>query len=128
MLKTYKEQQGAEQGFRFIKDPCFLLNQVFLKKPERIEALMMVMTLCLMVYNLGQHHLREHLTQQNKTLPNQKGKEINNPTLRWIFQMMHSIHVVYYPEHPAETLGVNDKKRRVIEAFGEEAVKIYGLK
>lgn len=127
MLKTYKEQQGVEQGFRFIKEPCFHLNQVFLKKPERIEALMMIMTLCLMVYNLGQNHVREQLEQQHKTLPNQKGKEINNPTLRWLFQMMKSIHVVYYPGLPPVTLGVNDKKRRVIEIFGEEAIKIYGL-
>jgi transposase len=53
MLSTYKEQQGGERGFRFIKDPLFHLSGVFLKKPERIDALMMVMTLCLMVYNAG---------------------------------------------------------------------------
>ncbi|MFT4807471.1 MAG: transposase [Paraglaciecola sp.] len=58
MLSTYKEQQGVERGFRFIKDPLFHLSGVFLKKPERIDALMMVMTLCLMVYNAGQYQVR----------------------------------------------------------------------
>jgi len=41
MLSTYKEEQDVERGFRFIKDPCFQLNTIFLKKPEQIEALMM---------------------------------------------------------------------------------------
>jgi transposase len=58
-LSTYKEQQGVERGFRFIKDPLFHLSGVFLKKPERIDALMMVMTLCLMVYNAGQYVVRK---------------------------------------------------------------------
>ncbi len=41
--------------------------------------------------------------------------------------MMKSIHVVYYPGLPPVTLGVNDKKYRIIEVFGKEAIKIYGL-
>ncbi len=127
MLNTYKEQQGVEQGFRFIKEPCFHLNQVFLKKPERIEALMMIMTLCLLVYNLGQHHVRQELELQGETLSNQKGKEINNPTLRWIFQMMKAINVVHYPGEELATLGLNDNKRKIIQLFGSEAVRIYGL-
>jgi transposase len=34
MLSTYKEQQGVECGFRFIKDLLFHLGGVFLKKSE----------------------------------------------------------------------------------------------
>jgi len=29
MLSIYKEQQGVERGFRFIKDPLFHLSDVF---------------------------------------------------------------------------------------------------
>jgi len=128
MLTTYKEEQDVERGFRFIKDPCFQLNKVFLKKPERIEALMMVMTLCLMIYNLGQHQIREQLKIEKQTLPNQKGKEIANPTLRWIFQMMHSITVAHYPEQAPQTMGLNENKRKIIRLFGDETLRIYGLK
>jgi transposase len=53
ILGEYKEQQNVEGGFRFLKDPWFMLDSVFLKSPKRIEALMMVMTLCLLVYNVG---------------------------------------------------------------------------
>lgn len=48
-LDTYKSQQSVEREFRFLKSPNFLVSSFFLKKPERIEALLMVMTLCLMV-------------------------------------------------------------------------------
>ncbi len=58
MLCEYKEQQNVEGGFRFIKDPWFMVDSIFLKSPKRIEALMMVMTLCLMIYNIAQYKLR----------------------------------------------------------------------
>ena len=38
------------------------------------------------------------------TLPNQLGKEVCNPTLKWIFQIMEGIDVVYfYNESLSET-------------------------
>ena len=50
MLAGYKGQARAERGFRFLKDPQFLASSLYLKKPERIMALLMVMTVCLLVY------------------------------------------------------------------------------
>jgi transposase len=80
MLQEYKEQQNVEGGFRFVKDPWFMVDSIFLKSPKRIEALMMVMTLCLMVYNIAQYKLGESLKEKEDTLPNQLGKEVKNPT------------------------------------------------
>ena len=65
ILDTYKEQDTVERGFRFIKDKSFHCNRIYLKTPQRIDALMMVMTLSLLVYNLGQHHLRDKLAKGN---------------------------------------------------------------
>ena len=59
MLSEYKEQQHVERGFQFLKEPWFMLDSVFLKSEKRIEALMMVMTLCLLVYNVAQYRLRK---------------------------------------------------------------------
>ena len=42
-LEEYKGQQGNERGFRFLKDPLFFASSIFLKSPERIMALGMVM-------------------------------------------------------------------------------------
>src|SRR5215475_10025945 len=50
VLAGYKGQAYAERGFRFLKDPQFLASSLYLKKPERIMALLMVMTVCLLVY------------------------------------------------------------------------------
>jgi transposase len=61
MLSTYKSQQAVEKGFRFLKSPDFLTSAFYVKKPERIEALLMVMTTCLMVYAALEHTIREQL-------------------------------------------------------------------
>ena len=50
MLDNYKGQARAERGFRFLKAPQFLASSLYLKKPERVMALLMVMTVCLLVY------------------------------------------------------------------------------
>lgn len=66
MLSFYKSQQSVELGFRFLKSPDFLTSSLYLKKPERIEALLMVMTCCLMIYAALEYKIRQEL--QDKTL------------------------------------------------------------
>ena len=48
ILEQYKEQQNVENGFRFLKDPWFMVNSFYVKTRRRIEALMMV-------YNFAQY-------------------------------------------------------------------------
>lgn len=38
ILIKYKEQQAAERGFSFLKDPLFFADSVFLKTPKRAEC------------------------------------------------------------------------------------------
>lgn len=54
MIVKYKEQQSAERGFGFLKYPLSFTDSVFLKSPERIEALALVRGLCLLVYTWSQ--------------------------------------------------------------------------
>jgi transposase len=86
ILRIYKEQQSTERGFRFIKDPLFFADSLFVKNPERVETMMMLMALCLLVYNLGQRQLRIALKTQKATVKNQLNKPTESPTLRWIFR------------------------------------------
>lgn len=133
ILEKYKEQQNVEGGFRFLKDPWFMVDSIFLKLPRRIEALMMIMTLCLLVYNVGQYRLRKRLKEQNITLPNQPGKEISNPTLKWIFQIMEGISVVYfYNESLSQTIreviaNLNKLRKKIIWLFGKNAAWVYEI-
>lgn len=133
MLADYKDQQQAERGFRFLKDPWFMVDSIFLKLPRRIEALMMVMTLCLLVYNLGQHRLRETLKEANETLPNQLKKPVQNPTMRWIFQLMEGISIVRIVIDQAQGLvkemltNFSALRQKIVRLFGETACRMYGL-
>jgi transposase len=95
-LREYMTQQGTERGFRLLKDPLFFTSSVFLKSAKRIEALGMIMVLCLLVYNLAQRQLRLALAIAQDTIPNQLGKPTNSPTLRWVFQCFMSVHRVSF--------------------------------
>ena len=95
MLDRYKEQQSVERGFSFLKDPMFLTDSIFLKSSKRIEALGLIMGLCLLVYTLGQRELRLTLKRMKTGVKNQLGRLTDRPTLRWIFQCFQSIHVSF---------------------------------
>lgn len=133
LLEDYKAQQTVEGGFRFLKDPWFMVDSIFLKSPKRIEALMMVMTLCLLVYNVAQYKLRKALQDQKDTLPNQLNKQVKNPTLRWIFQMMEGISIVRFYENNIgqpfrEVIANLDAiRQKIIRLFGSTACQMYGL-
>jgi transposase len=133
ILDEYKAQQDVEGGFRFLKDPWFMVDSIFLKLPRRIEALMMIMTLTLLVYNVGQYQLRQRLKAEKTSLPNQLGKQIQNPTLRWIFQFMEGIGLVrFYNESLSQVIrevisNINAIRKKIIYLFGSTAAKIYGL-
>ena len=94
ILIKYKEQQAPERSFGFLKDPLFFADSIFLKSPERIETMAMLMGLCLLVYSLGQRQLRLSLKEAKTGLKNKNGKLTERPTLRWIFQCFQGIHLV----------------------------------
>jgi transposase len=65
MLSQYKAQGGSvERGFRFLKDPIFFADSLFLKNPARIMALIMVMVLALLVYALAERKLHLQLREK----------------------------------------------------------------
>lgn len=95
LLTLYKDQNcSVERGFRFLKDPMFFAHSLFLKKPSRIMALLMVMGLSLLIYALAEHHLRQQLVEQDQTIPDQKGNPTQDPTMRRVFQMFEGIHIL----------------------------------
>jgi transposase len=95
LTTTYKEQGGVERGFRFLKDPLFLASSVFVKKPERIMALSLIMVLCLLVYRLAEFRLRARLAETAQTIPDQVQKPTARPTMRWVFQCFEGIELLH---------------------------------
>jgi transposase len=97
IIEVYKDQGiSVERGFRFLKDPMFYAESLYLNSPKRIMALVMVMTLSLLIYSLAEKKLRDSLLKQNRFVPNQVGKPIQNPTIRWIFQLFTDACVAIY--------------------------------
>lgn len=94
ILTNYKNQQSCERGFRFLKDPLFFADSFFVENPERIETMLFLMSLCLLVYNLGQRELRNSLKRIKIGIKNQLGKLTISPTLRWVFQCFQGIHLL----------------------------------
>jgi transposase len=59
--------------------------------------------LCLLVYRLAEHRLREQLAATGQTVPNQVSKPTDRPTMRWIFQCFEGISLVTFPQPRASS-------------------------
>ncbi len=129
LLNVYKAQGvSVERGFRFLKDPMFYAESLYLNSPKRIMALIMVMGLSLLVYSLTERKLRNALQDQNLTVPNQVGKPINNPTIRWVYQLFNAILLLYFPDTGKySVMNMDEGHRTIISALGPPFKKIYFL-
>ena len=72
------------------------------ENPERIETMLFLMSLCLLVYNLGQRELRNSLKRAKIGIKNQLGKLTHRPTLRWVFQCFQA-KVLNVKKNPIKT-------------------------
>jgi len=130
VIRAYKSQAQAEGGFRFLKDPLFFVSSLFVKKPCRIQGLLMVMTLALLVYAVTQRRLRQHLAHQTETVPNQLNQPTERPTLRWVFQLLEGIHRVRVTvQGQVHNLieGLNEVKIKILRLFGEKVCRLYQI-
>ena len=126
ILEEYKkDQQSNERGFRFLKDPLFFTSSVFVKKPERVEAIAMIMGVCLLVYSLAQRKLRQELESANASIRNQVKKLTNKPRMRWVFQMFQAVHLVNI--NAAEQISKLTKERRSISNYLGKVCSQYYL-
>ena len=123
VLKAYKEQQHAERGFRFLKDPLFFAHSMFLERESRIVA--MVMITGLMVYSIAERKLREALEEAGETIPDQKGKPTQKPTIRRVFQMFEGITVLYKGSEEVAVLNMKPIHYKVLSLLGHEYERMY---
>jgi len=79
ILRGYKEQYGIEQNFGFLKEPI-IVNDLFLKKPERVEALGLVMLISLLIWRLIERSMRQYVKNTGKKLSGWDNKPTDRPT------------------------------------------------
>jgi transposase len=129
ILNAYKGQAASvERGFRFLKDPMFFASSLFLEKPERIMALLMVMCLSLLVYALAERSLRTELAQRDESIPNQVGKPTQRPTMRRIFQVFEGIDVLLVKDHlgmQRKVLNLKPIHLHILDLLGPEVRNCY---
>ena len=79
LLTVYKDQHGTEQNYGFLKDPV-IVNSLFLKKPERIEALGLILLLALLLWRLLERAMRTYVDTTSTRLPGWDKKATERPT------------------------------------------------
>jgi transposase len=79
ILRTYKDQYGIENNFGFLKDDQ-IVNAIFLKLPQRIEALGLILLISLLVWRLVEHVMRTELKEADTTLAGWDNKPTKRPT------------------------------------------------
>jgi transposase len=128
LLAGDQGQALAERGFRFLKDPRFLASSRYLNKPERIMALLMVMTVCWLVYAALAYRIRKALKDHGATFPNHTGQPVQNPTARWVFQSFVGIHVLLIPGERPLVLNLAEEPQHLLRLLGNPYMWFYGVK
>ena len=124
ILIAYKKQQSCERGFRFLKDPLFFADSLFVKNPKRVETMMMLMGLSLLVYTIGQREIRNNLRDRKSSVKNQLNKLTARPTLRWIFQCFQGIHC-FKLDRIERISNLNEERCRILEFLPEACQRYY---
>jgi len=126
-LEIYKGQDGCEKGFRFLKNPEVVSSSLSLKKNERIEALLMVMTLCLFVYACLEHKIRKLLKNRpgEAFFKDQKGKRTRKPTARWVFHCFLGIHLLNVNQEQKIVLNLNQIHKELLDLLGDSYWTYY---
>ena len=119
LLGYYKGQGTVERGFRFLKDKSFRVSEVYLKKNSRIQALAMIMVLCLFIYSMVEFRLRQALERTGETVISQTKKQTQRPTLKWVFFLFRRVREY--------SVVVEEKRITKISNLSGDLMKILGL-
>jgi len=117
VLVAYKEQHGIERNFGFLKDPLFV-NDMFVKRPDRIEVLGFILLTSLLVWNLMEHVMREYLKRTDSTIPGWDRKPTQTPTS---FMMTTKFKGVLVAELDGEwqfTVPLTSEQQQYVRALG----------
>ena len=130
VLGEYKGQSPLENRFNLLKNATCISSKVYLKNENRITALAMIMCLSLLVYALAERQLRKSLVALNKTVPHQSKKQIQNPTMKWIFKMFEGVGLVTVDlgsQITQEVTNLSSTLKDILGHLGPECMDIYQI-
>lgn len=118
MLEFYKDQKTVEIGFHWLKGPM-ALSPIFLKKPERIQALGLIFLLALLVGALIQRDLRKALQKRGGSVAYFGRKRTEKPTWNSALVIFSAIRATW--------VRVGETWNRVLHLFDPDHQEILDL-
>ncbi len=117
ILKIYKEQHGIEKNFGFLKDPL-IVNDLFLKKTERIEALGLILVISLFIWRLVERCLRSYIKEKGITITGWDKKQTSRPTTFMMTTKFCSVHTLKKGDIRWLSRKISDVQRQYLDALG----------
>jgi len=121
MLREYKTQSDVEKRFKVLKSPKFM-NSLFLKTPQRVEALVYLLLICLMMLTVAERIVRDELKKSGKVVYGTEKRKLKQPTFSSILQIMDRVRVVTYISS-----GKIVRQIRNIDHSSRKIIKFLGL-
>jgi len=120
IFQIYKNQQVVEMNFEELKKPSMFYS-IFLEKPERIEAMLMLLHVSLLVRVLMRVIARENLKKEKEPLRIDFGRSIlKNPTAEKLLRLLsfHSIITMDGKQIVFAKNGKVDHLRKLLQLLG----------
>jgi transposase len=117
ILSLYKEQHGVEQNFAFLKDPA-VVNAIFLKTEERIEALGLILLISLLIWRLIERSLRKHVEETGRPLTGWDNKPTTSPTALMVTSKFKNTIVVRIGSRRMLNRPLNPVQLQWLQALG----------
>jgi transposase len=120
ILSLYKEQHGVEQNFAFLKDPA-VVNAIFLKSEERIEALGLILLISLLIWRLIERKLRKHVEETGHPITGWDNRPTTSPTALMITSKFKNITIIRIGPHRRLNRPLKPVQLEWLEALGLKA-------
>lgn len=117
LLKLYKSQIGIEKNFSFLKDPV-IVNSIFLKKAERIEALGLVLLISLLIWRLMERSMRQYIKANACALTGWERRPTKKPTAFMMTTKFTGIIIITMGQHRQLARPLKDFQHEYLEAMG----------
>lgn len=120
MLREYKTQSDVEKRFQALKSPKFM-NSLFLKTPQRVEALVYLLLICLMMLTVAERIVRDELKKSADVVLGTEKRKLKQPTFNSILHIMDRVRVVTYISSGKvvrEIRNIDDSSLKIIKFLG----------
>ena len=90
-------------------------------------ALLMIRTVCLLVYAALEYRIRTALKDHGLTFPDPKGNPTQTPTARWVFHYFVGIHLLFIPQQWPIVINVTEEHQHLLQLLGRSVCMVLQM-